>query len=181
MPSSSISQEPITIIDLLPPLPSLPFVPTGHLRTSYCSPSLFKKPIRSIISCDLKRPSTKLQALCNEFNRFVRTHCERTPIGFGFPSVGSGVSTDETPVEDNGHVVVEDDGKPVNGVGIDRPKKVLILMSDTGGGHRASAEAIKAAFNQEFGDEYQVNFISLCSVLSFFSEILMSQCLYLSL
>ncbi|GJN33962.1 hypothetical protein PR202_gb22593 [Eleusine coracana subsp. coracana] len=36
------------------------------------------------------------------------------------------------------------------------PKKVLILMSDTGGGHRASAEAIKAAFMQEFGDDYQV-------------------------
>ncbi|CDP07905.1 unnamed protein product [Coffea canephora] len=29
-------------------------------------------------------------------------------------------------------------------------------MSDTGGGHRASAEAIKAAFNEEFGDDYQV-------------------------
>jgi predicted Ser/Thr protein kinase len=27
------------------------------------------------------------------------------------------------------------------------PKKLLILMSDTGGGHRASAEAIKAAFS----------------------------------
>lgn len=36
------------------------------------------------------------------------------------------------------------------------PKKVLILMSDTGGGHRASAEAIKAAFAQEYGDDYQV-------------------------
>jgi 1,2-diacylglycerol 3-beta-galactosyltransferase len=37
------------------------------------------------------------------------------------------------------------------------PKRVLILMSDTGGGHRASAEAIKAAFNEEFGDDYQVS------------------------
>jgi predicted Ser/Thr protein kinase len=36
------------------------------------------------------------------------------------------------------------------------PKKVLILMSDTGGGHRASAEAIKSAFAQEYGDDYQV-------------------------
>nr|WLQ69621.1 MYB protein [Zingiber officinale] len=46
---------------------------------------------------------------------------------------------------------------PINGVAeYGRPKKVLILMSDTGGGHRASAEAIRAAFNQEFGDEYQV-------------------------
>jgi 1,2-diacylglycerol 3-beta-galactosyltransferase len=40
------------------------------------------------------------------------------------------------------------------------PKKVLILMSDTGGGHRASAEAIKSAFAQEYGDDYQVRFPS---------------------
>lgn len=38
----------------------------------------------------------------------------------------------------------------------ERTKTVLILMSDTGGGHRASAEAIKAAFRTEFGDEYKV-------------------------
>lgn len=38
----------------------------------------------------------------------------------------------------------------------ERTKTVLILMSDTGGGHRASAEAIKAAFRTEFGDEYRV-------------------------
>nr|CAD1840142.1 unnamed protein product [Ananas comosus var. bracteatus] len=37
-----------------------------------------------------------------------------------------------------------------------RPKNVLVLMSDTGGGHRASAEAIRDAFRLEFGDEYQV-------------------------
>lgn len=38
----------------------------------------------------------------------------------------------------------------------ERTKTVLILMSDTGGGHRTSAEAIKAAFRTEFGDEYKV-------------------------
>jgi len=35
-------------------------------------------------------------------------------------------------------------------------KKVLILMSDTGGGHRASAEAIRAAFEEKFHDQYEV-------------------------
>lgn len=95
----------------------------------------------------------------NEFNRFVRTHCERAPIGppaaGGFASVGA--SAEDTPIEDDGPGVVEDDGAPVNGAGIEpAARKVLILMSDTGGGHRASAEALKAAFNQEFGDEYQV-------------------------
>jgi 1,2-diacylglycerol 3-beta-galactosyltransferase len=41
-------------------------------------------------------------------------------------------------------------------LGASRAKNVLILMSDTGGGHRASAEAIKDAFRIEFGDEYRV-------------------------
>lgn len=42
-------------------------------------------------------------------------------------------------------------------IGAERTKNVLILMSDTGGGHRASAEAIRDAFRIEFGDEYQVS------------------------
>ncbi|WOK91614.1 hypothetical protein Cni_G00305 [Canna indica] len=41
-------------------------------------------------------------------------------------------------------------------IGAERTKNVLILMSDTGGGHRASAEAIRDAFRIEFGDEYRV-------------------------
>jgi 1,2-diacylglycerol 3-beta-galactosyltransferase len=41
-------------------------------------------------------------------------------------------------------------------LGANRAKNVLILMSDTGGGHRASAEAIKDAFRIEFGDDYRV-------------------------
>lgn len=38
---------------------------------------------------------------------------------------------------------------------------VLILMSDTGGGHRASAEALRAGFQQLFGDKYKVDIIDL--------------------
>jgi 1,2-diacylglycerol 3-beta-galactosyltransferase len=41
-------------------------------------------------------------------------------------------------------------------IGAERTKNVLILMSDTGGGHRASAEAIRDAFQIEFGNEYRV-------------------------
>ena len=41
-------------------------------------------------------------------------------------------------------------------IGAERIKNVLILMSDTGGGHRASAEAIREAFKLEYGDEYNV-------------------------
>ncbi|KAJ1268156.1 hypothetical protein BS78_07G115200 [Paspalum vaginatum] len=47
------------------------------------------------------------------------------------------------------------DSVPVSAGG-KAPKNVLILMSDTGGGHRASAEALRDAFHIEFGDAYQV-------------------------
>ena len=52
--------------------------------------------------------------------------------------------------------VLEDDRLHLNSVEVENPKRVLNLMSDTGGGHRASTEAIKAAFYEEFGDDYQV-------------------------
>ncbi|XP_042380165.1 transcription factor MYB88-like [Zingiber officinale] len=59
-------------------------------------------------------------------------------------------------LKDDSPLIAEDNGAPINDVAeYERPKKVLILMSDTSGGHRASAKAIRAAFNQEFGDEYQ--------------------------
>ncbi len=39
------------------------------------------------------------------------------------------------------------------------PKKILILMSDTGGGHRASAEAIAEAMAHLYGDEIRVHIV----------------------
>ncbi|GFZ03378.1 Monogalactosyldiacylglycerol synthase [Actinidia chinensis var. chinensis] len=70
-------------------------------------------------------------------------------VGF----VGSNQKRRKYDVEDD-----EDDDGTMEMVqlGAERTKNVLILMSDTGGGHRASAEAIKDAFRLEFGDEYQV-------------------------
>ncbi|XP_010250251.1 PREDICTED: probable monogalactosyldiacylglycerol synthase 3, chloroplastic [Nelumbo nucifera] len=52
----------------------------------------------------------------------------------------------------------QEDDEPVElvQIGAERTKNVLILMSDTGGGHRASAEAIRDAFRLEFGDDYRV-------------------------
>ena len=49
-----------------------------------------------------------------------------------------------------------DAGMELMELGAERTKNVLILMSDTGGGHRASAEAIRDAFQIEFGDHYRV-------------------------
>ncbi|MEZ4736358.1 MAG: glycosyltransferase [Caldilineaceae bacterium] len=42
-----------------------------------------------------------------------------------------------------------------------RPQRILILMSNTGGGHRASAEALKAGFTELYGDQFQVEIIDL--------------------
>ena len=39
--------------------------------------------------------------------------------------------------------------------------RVLILMSDTGGGHRASAQALAAAFAERYGDRFDVQVIDL--------------------
>lgn len=41
----------------------------------------------------------------------------------------------------------------------DMPKKILILMSDTGGGHRASADAIAEAIAHLYGDEISVRIV----------------------
>ncbi|XVF35704.1 hypothetical protein REPUB_Repub18cG0169000 [Reevesia pubescens] len=97
--------------------------------------------------------SSSIMRIVNEFNRAIKFHCDRIPIGFASVRVGS---EDDNGVRADGGGVLEVEGLPSNGVEAETPKKVLILMSDTGGGHRASAEAIKAAFNEEFGDVYQV-------------------------
>ncbi|KAG8367466.1 hypothetical protein BUALT_Bualt16G0075000 [Buddleja alternifolia] len=50
----------------------------------------------------------------------------------------------------------DEDVMEMEQIGAERTKNVLILMSDTGGGHRASAEAIRDAFQLEYGDEYRI-------------------------
>lgn len=42
----------------------------------------------------------------------------------------------------------------------------MILMSDTGGGHRASAEALKAGFEAMYGKKYHV-----CTALNPFADL----------
>lgn len=96
--------------------------------------------------------SSRIHNVWRELNRAIRLHCDRIPIGFGFASV----SSEGNGVKGDGGGEVLEEGVGLNGVARESGKRVLILMSDTGGGHRASAEAIKAAFNQAYGDEYQV-------------------------
>uniref|UniRef100_A0A6N2KM87 monogalactosyldiacylglycerol synthase n=1 Tax=Salix viminalis TaxID=40686 RepID=A0A6N2KM87_SALVM len=114
------------------------------------------------------------KSVWSEFNRAIRFHSERIPAGFASVQIGSGDNNGDNNIGSNdgnssngsrndGCGVLVDDGERLNGVEGESPKRVLILMSDTGGGHRASAEAIKAAFNEEFGDDYQVFITDLWS------------------
>lgn len=115
-----------------------------------------KKQPRAVASLALscKGAAFNIRRAMNQFNSAIRFHCERLPLGFASVQVDSGESNG---CGDDGNGVLEESERvPADAVASDSPKKVLILMSDTGGGHRASAEAIKAAFAEEFGDEYQV-------------------------
>ncbi|WOK92628.1 hypothetical protein Cni_G01319 [Canna indica] len=77
----------------------------------------------------------------------------RQARGFSRADVRDG---DYRPVTDDWGKENEDGSVELAQLGANRTKNVLVLMSDTGGGHRASAEAIRDAFQLEFGDEYRV-------------------------
>ncbi|KAK3133366.1 hypothetical protein QOZ80_6AG0535610 [Eleusine coracana subsp. coracana] len=103
----------------------------------------------------------RLHGMWAEFAQFVRLHGNQiAPLGFASLGLGLGGGGGGGHAGGGGggggggdvDVVAEEEAV----MRTEAPKKVLILMSDTGGGHRASAEAIKAAFMQEFGDDYQV-------------------------
>ncbi|CAN0349182.1 unnamed protein product [Pylaiella littoralis] len=42
-----------------------------------------------------------------------------------------------------------------------RPKRILILMSDTGGGHRASSQALSAALENLYGDQIHTDIVDI--------------------
>ena len=118
--------------------------------------------------------ASRLHQMWGEFARFVRLHGNQiAPLGFA--SLGVGLGAGGGGGGNAGDGGGGGGGGDVDGVGeveeaaarAEAPKKVLILMSDTGGGHRASAEAIKSAFTQEFGDDYQVRVLLLSSRLGF--------------
>ncbi|KAI0511207.1 hypothetical protein KFK09_011832 [Dendrobium nobile] len=173
MPPSSISQEPIPHLDIPSHLRGVPFdsslatpfFPTKsfssasrlsnflYLSGSPLSLSSQRGTRKKGVSCGLSFRCSKFQSFWNEYNRLLQLHCGWGPVGLA----PTGIPSNEiNSVEEGGNGVFEEEVLPINGVEVESPKKVLILMSDTGGGHRASAEAIKAAFHQEFGDEYQV-------------------------
>lgn len=175
--SSASTQDPGNLFSLVSKLSYLAFESRLKTRNSDGYSSILpnclcfngvKKNSRVVASLSLSGGSgcsngNNIRKLFNEFNKFARFHCEKIPIGFA--SLRVGPSDDVNGLGEDGCSVLENEGLPLNGVGLGRKKKVLILMSDTGGGHRASAEAIKAAFNEEFGDEYEVSFDCLISMM----------------
>lgn len=44
-----------------------------------------------------------------------------------------------------------------------KSQRILILMSDTGGGHRASAEALKSGFQELYGSKYHIDIVDVWS------------------
>ncbi|KAL4650684.1 hypothetical protein ACB092_01G106000 [Castanea dentata] len=165
---SSVTQETSPVFDFASQLGRFSFSSTKLHNSDGCSSSLLsnfvhfdslacttaskKRNVRASLSLG-GRGGSGIRRILSDFNRAIKFHCERIPIGFASVRVGS---VDNNGIREDGCGVLEDDGLALNGVATETPKKVLILMSDTGGGHRASAEAIKAAFHEQFGDEYQV-------------------------
>lgn len=163
MQPSTVSQEsakPIGFVSQLGnfALDASRLNPDGHSTclSNYLYFDERKKP-KAVASLALssKGAAFSIRRAMHHFNNAIRFHCEKLPLGFA--SVG-GVDSEESNGcgDDSNGVLEESERDSASAVTSDAPKKVLILMSDTGGGHRASAEAIKAAFAEEFGDEYQV-------------------------
>ncbi|KAK4277264.1 hypothetical protein QN277_015282 [Acacia crassicarpa] len=174
---STVTQEPSLVLDFVSQFGRFPFDSRfqklgSEIRASSLSNFLSFNSARGTVNGRKHRPAASLRLelrlegsgsfsfrnIFNDFNRAVRFHCEKIPIGFASLRIDSGDngSGDSNGLREDGCSVLEDDRLPLNGAEAENPKKVLILMSDTGGGHRASAEAIKAAFHEEFGNDYQV-------------------------
>ncbi|XP_041022642.1 monogalactosyldiacylglycerol synthase, chloroplastic-like isoform X1 [Juglans microcarpa x Juglans regia] len=162
---STASQEAICVLDLVSQLGRFAFDTRLHTSgsdgcNSFLSNFLYyealdgseKRFFRASLSLGV-RSASGIRSILNDFNRFIKFRCERLPIGFASARVGLG---NNNGLREDGCGVLADDGLALDAVVAEAPKKVLILMSDTGGGHRASAEAIKTAFHEEFGQEYQV-------------------------
>ncbi|GAA0165531.1 glycosyltransferase [Lithospermum erythrorhizon] len=167
--SSVSSQEPFNPFGLASKFGSFVLDNASNKANSYCQNniqlyfdskySINKANVLPFLSLTSPRGgSWKNLEVFNQFNKFIRLHCEKIPLGFASLRVDSRESNGLRGDENN---LLEGEGLSVHGARSDTPKKVLILMSDTGGGHRASAEAIKAAFYEQFGDEYQVFVVDL--------------------
>lgn len=162
MQPATVGQEPISPYCFVSQLGYDYSAVSSHGQSTFLSNNVFfdakfSKPNNKVVaslSVSSKGAAFSIWKALNQFNRDIRFHCERLPLGFASVRVDSGENNGF--VSDGNGVLEEVEGVSASAIVRDAPKKVLILMSDTGGGHRASAEAIKAAFNEVYGDHYQV-------------------------
>ncbi|XP_024404076.1 probable monogalactosyldiacylglycerol synthase, chloroplastic [Physcomitrium patens] len=114
---------------------------------------------------DLQSTSKRVQeSFFRHFNASIRRHCDRVPsLSWASISQSGGKLCEGADGKGIGARMEEVGDETTQSVGQDKRKQknVLILMSDTGGGHRASAEAIKATFELEYGDKYKVHVVDL--------------------
>eukprot|EP00245_Coleochaete_scutata_P001063 TRINITY_DN11288_c0_g2_i1.p1 TRINITY_DN11288_c0_g2~~TRINITY_DN11288_c0_g2_i1.p1 ORF type:complete len:570 (-),score=72.27 TRINITY_DN11288_c0_g2_i1:352-2061(-) len=94
------------------------------------------------------------RSLASFINDIIRRHTSVVPLGCSSLSAHS-----PSPSQPQETVPAEDAQAKL--VSTKRQRRVLILMSDTGGGHRASAEAIKSVFESRYGGDYKVTVIDL--------------------
>ncbi|KAK7826908.1 putative monogalactosyldiacylglycerol synthase [Quercus suber] len=139
---SSVTQETSPVFDFASQLGRFSFSSTKLKNSDGCSSSLLSNFVhfdslacttaskKRNVRASLSLGGSGIRRILSDFNRAIKFHCERIPIGFASVRVGPG---DNNGIREDGCDVLEDDGLALNGVAAETPKKVLILMSDTGG------------------------------------------------
>ncbi|KAF9614350.1 hypothetical protein IFM89_018103 [Coptis chinensis] len=153
----AVTRDPSNLFDVFPEwdcfsLNSKPFFNSNVSNSLYFDNKRNNNKPKVYASLRVSGYTSRIYKALSDFNSSIRLHCDRVPIGFSSIQLSSG----DNGLKADSVGVLENEGLSVNSVEGGCPKKVLILMSDTGGGHRASAEAIKMTFNEEFGEEYEV-------------------------
>ncbi|KAJ8905921.1 hypothetical protein NDN08_002422 [Rhodosorus marinus] len=101
--------------------------------------------------------------------RSVRSRSGTTPGlfagGGNFITGGNGFSGGRGG-DDGGGVGIVKDVQAGQQLSMPRRKRILMLMSDTGGGHRASAQALKAALDELYPDKVDVQIVDVFAELS---------------
>ncbi|KAH7307855.1 hypothetical protein KP509_22G080200 [Ceratopteris richardii] len=136
---------------------------------TYGPVSVAKSQLPSLVHCGLEpsrivakaavavgRHSGQKARFWNAFNDSVKWHCDRIPSIFSSSSLEAFGKQ-----ERNSNSESNDNNGNAGATVADKKKRVLILMTDTGGGHRASAEALKSTFELEYGDIYEVTITDL--------------------
>ncbi|KAL2537401.1 Monogalactosyldiacylglycerol synthase 1 [Forsythia ovata] len=105
-----------------------------------------KKPkVVASLSLSTKDSAYRFKSVLNQFNRAIKFHYGRILLSIFDDQVNS---EENNGFRNDGHGFLEDsEGVPVNGDS-ESSKKVLILMSNTDGGHRASSRPLRLLYGK---------------------------------